>query len=510
MQSLYLVAILSVAWLVLCVFMWRLHRSKLYRSPEHNASILITYASQTGNAQAIGERCAKALNLSEKSSVIALNTLTLEHLSHIEKILFVVSTYGNGEAPDNGSMFTKLSKVLSSQRLNHLQYSVIALGDSAYPEFCAFGHKINKTMLTTGAQLLGDVITVDNYDEQKTELVNITPDWIKINLKPERIPTEISTVKSTQYWQLVKRELLNPHCNNEKLFQLSFQSIGPAPIWQAGDLIDIQPHHPADIVDRWLLENNFDGNTCLTYQGHTQTLKAWLLARELPTLCSYSLDELLNKLPYLHKRSYSVASVSQEGKLQLIVRLFEKECVNNVEMVTETATYGLASGFLSYYCQVGNIVEGHIRDISSHHNIDQSKPIILIGSGSGLAGLKSQIAARTLSKSTLAAASWLVYGERNSNLDLPINKLLATLEKTQLTKLSYAFSQDKKYPKYVQDVLLKEQATLKQWIDDGAIIYVCGCLSGMGEGVHQALTDILGQSMLEALQLQQRYIRDVY
>ena len=67
MQSLYLVAILSVAWLVLCVFMWRLHRSKLYRSPEHNASILITYASQTGNAQAIGERCAKALNLSEKS-----------------------------------------------------------------------------------------------------------------------------------------------------------------------------------------------------------------------------------------------------------------------------------------------------------------------------------------------------------------------------------------------------------------------------------------------------------
>ncbi len=62
----------------------------------------------------------------------------------------------------------------------------------------------------------------------------------------------------------------------------------------------------------------------------------------------------------------------------------------------------------------------------------------------------------------------------------------------------------------MQDVLLKEQTTLKQWIDDGAIIYVCGCLSGMGEGVHQALTDILGQSMLEALQLQQRYIRDVY
>ena len=51
---------------------------------------------------------------------------------------------------------------------------------------------------------------------------------------------------------------------------------------------------------------------------------------------------------------------------------------------------------------------------------------------------------------------------------------------------------------------------LKQWISEGAVIYVCGCLSGMGESVHSTLIELLGQDQLDELQLQQRYIRDVY
>jgi len=485
MQSLYLIIVLSVTWLSLCFAMWRLHRARLYRKIEPNTSILITYASQTGNAQAIAKRCATALNLSETSSVIAINALTLEHLSNIEKILFVVSTYGDGEAPDNGSLFTKLAKALSNNPLNHLEYSVIALGDKAYPEFCAFGYQINHIMLSAGS-------------------------WIKIDHELTLNPA----IKSLQYWQLTQRILLNPDCNDAKLFQLSFKSIGPFPSWQAGDLIDIQPHQSAEIVERWLLKNKFNGNTWLTHQGHQQPLRSWLLTRELPENCLYSLDELLIKLPYLHKRSYSIASVSQEGELQLIVRLVEKDEPAN--------TFGLASGFLSHDCEIGHIIEGQIRDVSSHHNIDQSQPIILIGAGSGLAGLKAQLAARTFSKHKKTGDSWLIFGERNSNPILPINQQLFTLQETQLTKLNCAYSQinsqdahqgdltHRKYPKYVQEILLNEQYALKEWVEEGAVIYVCGCLSGMGEGVHQALIEILGQSMLETLQLQQRYIRDVY
>lgn len=517
MPSLYLIIVLSVAWLVLCAVMWRLHRSRLYSTPELNTSILITYASQTGNAQAIAKHCAVALNLSENSNVIALNTLTFEHLSSIDKVLFVVSTYGDGESPDNGSLFTNLATVLSKKSLDHLKYSVIALGDSTYPKFCAFGYQINQTMLNTGAQLLGEVITVDNYDEQTTELIDITPGWIKSNLvEVSAVSADIVAVKSPQYWQLTQRKLLNPSCNDEKLFQLSFNSVGPAPTWRAGDLIDIQPQYHAGTVESWLLKNQLDGNAWLTYQGHHQRLKTWLLTRDLPMSCSWTYDELLNKLPFLPKRTYSVASVPQMGTLQLIVRLFEKNDVNNsaqrsVDKKGQSGVvFGLASGYLTQACQIGNIVEGHIRHANSHYNIAQNKPVILIGAGSGLAGLQAQIIERSMAKPQSAGASWLIYGERNSNPVLPINKQLAALEKTQLTKLSYAFSQDANYPKYVQNILLNEQSALKQWLDDGAVIYVCGSLSGMGEGVHQTLIELFGQSTLDTLQLQQRYIRDVY
>jgi len=533
MQSLYLISVLvtvlSVAWLVLSLWMWRLHRSRTQPELKADTKILIVYASQTGNAQSIAQHFAKSLSISEKVSAISLNALTFEHLLSLEKVLFVISTYGDGDAPDNGSLFTKLLTSNSDNhadmtQLNHLGYSVIALGDSTYPDFCAFGYQVDQIMKGAGASQLSEVITVDNYDEGTTSLEDITPDWFAISheslmqqpLSQERLTQKLiqtsdsQAVKPTQYWQLTQRELLNPECNDEKLLQITFKSIGPSPVWQAGDLIEIQPKQPIDIVEKWLEKNKFNGDVWLTHQGRQQTLKAWLLERKLPEVHSYSADELLQELPYLAKRSYSIASIPEEGHLQLIVRLFEKP-----NSVTKKQAFGLASGFLSHYCQVGDVIEGHIKTVNSHHNIDHSKPIILIGAGSGLAGLKAQISARfylaNQQKQTVGQ-SWLIFGERSSKAELPINKTLVALEKepVKVNKLSCAFSQDNQHPKYVQNVLFNQQDKLHQWIDDGAYIYVCGSLVGMGKSVEDALVTILGQEMIEELQQQQRYIRDVY
>ncbi|GHB65513.1 hypothetical protein GCM10008107_13170 [Psychrosphaera saromensis] len=533
MQSLYLIGVLitvlSVAWLALCVGMWRLHRSRTQPKLVANTKTLIVYASQTGNAQSIAQYFADALSVLEKVSAIPLNALTFEHLLPLEKVLFVISTYGDGEAPDNGSLFTKLLTTISTStsdrnadinQLNHLAYSVVALGDSTYPEFCAFGYQVDQAMKDAGAKQLSKVITVDNYDELITNLADITPDWLEVSQQsliqqPSLIKTTgTQVVKSKQYWQLIQRELLNPDCNDEPLLQITFKSIGPSPTWQAGDLIEIQPKQPSEVVDKWLAENNINGDIWLTHQGHQQSLKAWLLERELPETHKHSANELLQALPYLHKRSYSIASIPEDGQLQLIVRLFEKHN-GDVQRQAEKQEFGLASGFLSHYCQVGDVIDGHIKSVNSHHNIDHSKPIILIGAGSGLAGLKAQISARFYlanQQDKSIGQSWLIFGERNNKAELPINKQLAEFEKepVKVNKLSCAFSQDSQYPKYVQNVLFNEQDKLHQWIDDGAYIYVCGSLVGMGEGVQDALVTILGQEKIEELQQQQRYIRDVY
>ncbi|MDU0355324.1 hypothetical protein RS130_16690 [Paraglaciecola aquimarina] len=314
---------------------------------------------------------------------------------------------------------------------------------------------------------------------------------------------------STQYWRLSERQVLNPNCDDEALLLLTLHSIGPRPIWRAGDVIEIQPHHPENVIDNWLDENELNGETLLTYQGHQQSLKAWLADRELSKinvgtkLSVVSPEDLLDKLPYLHKRSYSVASVSENGQLQLVVRLFKKD----------DQSLGLASGFLGQYCKIGQLVQGQIKSINHHHHIQQTQPIILIGAGSGLAGLKAQIAARNWAKQhgqQNIGDTWLIFGERHSAAELPINRLLQDLKEQGITKLSHAFSRDEQYPKYVQHILISEQATLQQWLENGAAIYVCGCLSGMGQSVHQTLIDMLGEATVESLQQQQRYIRDVY
>lgn len=510
MQSLYVTVVVIVAWLVLCAVMWRIHKARQHVETKLNSTVLIAYASQTGNAQAIAQSCAQALHLSA-TSVISLNNLTLEHLKQVEKVLFVVSTYGDGEAPDNGHLFAKhivnhLPSVGAKQAnvsrqfdLSHLHYSIVALGDSSYPDFCSFGFELNQLMSSTGAQLLGDVITVDNYEQQSTELADITPGWLNIQSGNKKV----ANVESTNYWQLAGREILNPGCKDEALVQLTFDSIGPRPIWQAGDLIEIQPQQPIAIIDTWLNKNNLDGEMLLNHQAYQQSLKVWLVDRELPEHCEYAAEDLLVNLPYLHKRSYSIASVSADKQLQLVVRLLKKE----------DNSLGLASGYIGHYCNVGDVIQGQIKSISHHHNMQTTQAIILIGAGSGLAGLKAQIAARKVEKlqhNQTIGDSWLIFGERNSSPQLPINAQLAYLKEQYLTKLSCAFSQDSQYPKYVQHILLNEQAQLKLWLENGAAIYVCGCLAGMGESVHQTLLDILGEEAVESLQQQERYIRDVY
>jgi sulfite reductase (NADPH) flavoprotein alpha-component len=55
-----------------------------------------------------------------------------------------------------------------------------------------------------------------------------------------------------------------------------------------------------------------------------------------------------------------------------------------------------------------------------------------------------------------------------------------------------------------------EAYDVKEWVEQGAVIYVCGSLVGMAGGVDAALTEILGQDQMDQLSAAGRYRRDVY
>jgi len=135
-------------------------------------------------------------------------------------------------------------------------------------------------------------------------------------------------------------------------------------------------------------------------------------------------------------------------------------------------------------------------------------PAILIGNGSGLAGLRSHLRARVRHNQT---RNWLLFGERQRRHDFHYQSEIEQWQRDgMLERLDLAFSRDQTERIYVQDKLREAADVLRAWVADGAVIYICGSLNGMAAGVEAAITDILGAAALQDLIEQGRYRRDVY
>ena len=131
-----------------------------------------------------------------------------------------------------------------------------------------------------------------------------------------------------------------------------------------------------------------------------------------------------------------------------------------------------------------------------------------MGNGTGIAGLMSLLHTRTRHNYT---ENWLIFGERQRAHDF---FYASTIEAWQtmgmLKRLDLAFSRDQEQRIYVQHIIRQNAEELANWIERGAVLYVCGSIEGMASGVDQALIDILGEEKVDELRQQGRYRRDVY
>ncbi len=248
-------------------------------------------------------------------------------------------------------------------------------------------------------------------------------------------------------WRLVARTLVNPGSPGGGAYHLAFAPIGPAPHWSAGDIAEV------GLPDR-------DGIT----PG---------------------------------SREYSIASLPCDGQVEFLVRL----------MRHPDGTPGLASGWLTQDLAVGDEIGLRLRANRSFHGPANETPMILIGNGTGIAGLRAHLKART----GPGGGAWLLFGERSRAHDAFFDaELQAWQASGVLTRLDRAFSRDAEDGRYVQDLVTAAADELGAWVARGAAIYVCGSLEGMSQGVHAALEAALGQEALLAMLEGGRYRRDVY
>ena len=474
---------------------------------------LVVHASQTGQAVEFAQRTAESLRAAGlRTRLRAITSLDAATLAAARQALFVASTTGEGDAPDDAAGFIR-DTMHPRLALPGLRYAVLALGDRSYRNYCAFGHALDQWLRAAGASPLFDVVEVDNGDpaalrhwQHHLGVVADAPelpDWAPAAYAP---------------WVLAGRRELNPGSAGGAVYEVRLSPpTGGEAQWHAGDIAEIGPRQAPAAVEALLAATGLEPGTRVPLGDASVTLHELLSRSHLPAageIDSLDAQALAERLQPLPAREYSIASVPAEGTLRLLLR----------RMLRPDGSPGIGSGWLCDHAMPGATIDLRIRANPGFRAPAADAPLVLVGNGTGIAGLRAHLAER------IAAGrqrNWLLFGERHADRDFHQREdILQWLDQGGLARLDLAFSRDTDgaglpaaalesgraavHRGYVQDALRAEAARLRQWVDAGAGILVCGSLQGMAPGVDDALRAVLGSERVDALLAAGRYRRDVY
>jgi len=116
-------------------------------------SILILLGTTSGNSELAAEELAEMLDQRGISYRLS-NTEKVEPeiLYKTETLLLLMSTDGDGEPPWMAEVLYNYLDEKTEADLQHLSYSVLALGDSSYDHFCQAGKDFDRMLKELGGQ----------------------------------------------------------------------------------------------------------------------------------------------------------------------------------------------------------------------------------------------------------------------------------------------------------------------------------------------------------------------
>lgn len=487
---------------------------------------LVVHASQTGLAEELAWRTANLLQQAGKAvRVLPLARLDAAILQQSHHALFIASTTGEGDAPDTAVGFMR-RYADTPLELSTLKFALLALGDRSYQQFCAFGLHVNEWLQKQGAQTLFPCITVDDADllalqQWQTQVSAIAG--------VDVADTDSWQPKAFDSWRLVERELVNKGTQGGSVYRVALQALNKELCWQAGDIAEVLPHNARSGIVNFLQKINLDALTEVEFSGEKKALSSVLETLVLPhdkselatlsekmkelegtektgmegkehtkRLAGISAQRLVNQLKPIAVREYSIASVPQEGKLEILLR----------QQYFADGSFGVGSSWLTIHAPLQSTIQLRIRENKNFHSPFAETPLILISNGTGIAGLRAHLKARSLMPGT---RNWLVFGERHREHDYFYREDIEYWQKSGvLERVDLAFSRDQDDRIYVQDKLRESAAIIREWVDAGAAIYVCGSMNTMAPAVHAELITALGEEKLENMREHGRYRRDVY
>ena len=522
--------------------------------------ITIAYGTETGNSKKLAtDFAAKAKKKGIQARLVGLEQYRLNDLPKEEYFLTVISTQGDGEPPAAAKKFYDHIHQ-GSLRLDHMKYSVLALGDTSYPLFCKAGEDVDQQLHKAGGQRIASLQKCDTDYEADAgqwfdnilQQLNGTPGTgaTTASATPNpaaalRTAVTLQTKKKIYAGAILANINLNDRGSAKRTHHLEI--VAEDVDYLPGDSIGIVPENPAITVDAILALTGMDPAHRYFYKTEDRTIAdllkkklnivylpervvkkyAAIVRQDIPQTRIGLLDllkiypvkdsrqflEVISILEPTAPRLYSIASSPEAhpGEIHLTVAL-------DTFPVNTGQKHGLCSDHLSQLAP-GQTIEFYV-----HHNAQFKLPeperdIIMIGPGTGIAPFRAFIAERDSTGAT--GKNWLFFGDQHFTTDFLYQSELQDWARTGvLTHINTAFSRDQAHKVYVQHKMQKHSSEIFRWLQSGAHVYVCGAKEPMSVDVEDALLSIIRQegdrneaqaeSFLNELKESGRYIKDVY
>lgn len=509
--------------------------------------VTILYASQTGNGRGIAKALAdKAQAQGYLVNLASMGEYNIRQLKQETVLLLVVSTHGEGDAPDDA---IELHKFLASKRapkLDNLHYSVLALGDSSYEFFCQTGKDFDARLAALGAKSLLPLVECDvDYEvaagqwhadvlEAVKPLIQTSSATVVPIGKAKALGESEFTKQSPYSAEVLVSQKITGRGSDRDVRHVEIDLGESGLSYQAGDALGVWFSNDQTLVEEILTalslsadEKVVVGTESLTLkqalvdskeltQLHPRLVKAWaeltgnagllalsedkeqvrqfILKHQLADLVTQyplansavrlSAAKLLELLRPLTPRLYSIASSQSEvdAEVHLTVALVEDERHC-------MARFGGASHFLAS-AQEGTQVKVYVEP-NKHFRLPENPqtPVIMIGPGTGVAPFRAFMQERVAQG--IQGDSWLFFGNPHFEQDfLYQTEWQQYLKNGDLSRIDVAFSRDQADKIYVQHRIKEQGQALWQWLQNGAHIYICGDAERMAKDVHQALIEV--------------------
>lgn len=538
-------------------------------SPAQRLTIL--YGSQTGNGQELAEQYAEQMQAAG-ISVALHNTLdyNVRQLKDEQHLLLVVSTHGDGDPPDDAVDFIDQLNGKKAPKLKHLNYAVLALGDSSYPDFCVTGQRIDARLAELGGSRLSDCALAD------VDIEDVADPWwadlqprLQETLRAESNQTtsnvtalrsarvkSVYTRKNPYMAELLTNQPITDAGSGKDIRHIELDLGESGLRYEPGDALGVWASNPQPIVSDILGASGLDAEAAVSMDQEELSLSDWLSGKREITLLSRQFLQAQAKHVRSAQHREEIETLLGDSQRQALSELFDNhqiidalrrwpagwsanELVANLRPLTprmysiassqavtddevhttlarveydahDARHWGAASNYLANLDpdEAGGVPIFIDSNPRFRLPEDSSRDIIMIGPGTGIAPFRAFVQHRAAMQA--GGRNWLFFGAQHFKSQFLYQlEWVRALKNNQLHRLDLAFSRDQAEKIYVQYRMLEQGKALYHWLENGAYFYVCGDAKYMAKDVDAALHQIIARHGGKSDEQAAEYVRNM-